>query len=98
VPGVLAAATGSDWSSGGALLTFYFPIVLFAVVAASLYLEFSRQHAIPGRKPLPAAGTAATQGKDAAVPSPPPGADGTVPGERRAAAADQDHEAPGAGA
>jgi hypothetical protein len=56
VPGVLAAATGSDWSSGGSLLTFYFPVALFVIVAASLYLELTRPHAVPGRKPLAAAG------------------------------------------
>jgi hypothetical protein len=48
VPGVLAAATGSDWSSGGALLTFYFPVGLFIVIAAALYVELSRPR--PARK------------------------------------------------
>lgn len=41
---VIAAATGSDWSAGGSLLTFYFPIGLFVVVATILYLLFSRPH------------------------------------------------------
>jgi hypothetical protein len=41
---VIAAATGSDWSAGGSLLTFYFPVGLFVVVATILYLLFSRPH------------------------------------------------------
>jgi hypothetical protein len=75
--GVLAAAAGSDWSSAGALLTFYFPVGLFIVVAAILFLEFSRPHAVPGRKPLPAAGTAVTA-RTAATAQ--PGSDAAGPG------------------
>jgi hypothetical protein len=56
MPAVIGTATSSDWSFGGALLTFFFPIGLFIVVAASLYLAFTRPHAVPGRKPLPARG------------------------------------------
>lgn len=75
MPGVLAATAGSDWSEGGALLTFYFPLGLFIVVAAALYLRFSRPHAVPGRAPLTAAvaarrAAAAPQGTDAAPPPP----------------------------
>ena len=44
MPGVLAAATGSDWNAGGSILTFYFPVGLFVVVAGILYLLFSRPH------------------------------------------------------
>jgi hypothetical protein len=71
VPAVLAAATGSDWSSGGALFTFYFPVALFVVVAVSLYVNLTRPHAVPARKPLTAAGTLAVperQGATAADP------------------------------
>lgn len=52
MPEVLAAATGSDWNAGGSLLTFYFPVGLFIVVAVSLYLQFSRPHTVPGLRPL----------------------------------------------
>jgi hypothetical protein len=53
VPGVLAAATGSDWNADGSILTFYFPVGLFVVVAAILYLLFSRPHRrIPPRRAL----------------------------------------------
>jgi ribose/xylose/arabinose/galactoside ABC-type transport system permease subunit len=95
VPGVLAAATGSDWSSGGSLLTFYFPVGLFIVVAVSLYLELSRPHAIPGRKPLAAGGTA-RQAEDAAIP-PPSQAGSSSPDEEHAAGPPDDHGAPAAG-
>jgi hypothetical protein len=100
VPGVLAATAGSDWTEGGALFTFYFPVGLFIVVAAALYLGFSRPHAIPGREPLTAAVAArpaatAPHGKDAAPPPSPPAADSASPGER---AAEHDHEAPSADA
>jgi hypothetical protein len=84
VPGVLAAATGSDWSSAGSLLTFWFPVGLFVIVAASLYLELSRPHAVPGRQPLAAAGTA-RKADDAAIQSSP-----------QAAAGPDEHQAPDA--
>lgn len=44
MPAVVAAATGSDWNAGGSILTFYFPVGLFVVVAGTLYLLFSRPH------------------------------------------------------
>jgi hypothetical protein len=71
---VLAAATGSDWTTSGALLTFFFPIGLFIVIATSLYLEFTRPHAVPG--------LAATGRAKAAEPPPPvPDPDITTPDE-----------------
>jgi hypothetical protein len=54
MPAVIGTATTSDWSSAGALLTFYFPLGLFIVIAVVLYLQFSRPHTIPGLKPLAA--------------------------------------------
>jgi len=107
VPGVLAAATGSDWSSGGSLLTFYFPIGLFVVVAATLYLLFTRPHTVPGHKrfePAPAtasaspAGRAAdAHGEDASPAARHPQAGHSGPAGQQATEADDDHEAPGAG-
>jgi hypothetical protein len=53
VVALTAAATSSAWNAGGSILTFYFPIGLFIVITALLWLQFGRPHAIPGRKPLP---------------------------------------------
>jgi len=74
VPGVIAAATGSDWNAAGSLLTFYFPVGLFVIVAGTLYLLLSRPHQrVPAyRGPAAghagtddaAAGTAAAAGQD----------------------------------
>lgn len=60
MPGVLAAATGSDWNAGGSIFTFYFPVGLFVVVATILYLLFSRPHKrIPRHRGLASAPAAA---------------------------------------
>jgi hypothetical protein len=82
--GVIAAATGSDWNAGGSLMTFYFPVGLFVVVATTLYLQFSRPHKTPGHAALvqaAAPASAATAGTQAgstaspAVPADPAGQD-----------------------
>jgi hypothetical protein len=44
VPGSVLAQSVSDNAPGGAILTFAFPIILFAVIAVALYLLFSRPH------------------------------------------------------
>jgi hypothetical protein len=86
VPAVTSTLTSSDWSSGGALLTFYFPIVLFAVIAIALYLQFSRPHTVPGHRPFTEWG------------QPGPRAGGSAPSEQDATGTDPDNETPGAGA
>jgi hypothetical protein len=75
VPGVLASVMGSDWSAAGSLLTFYFPAVLFIVVAGCLYLTFTRPHAVPGRKPLPARGVVSGEQPAAAADHDPEASD-----------------------
>ena len=54
MPGlILAAAVTPDNTPGGYILTFAAPIGLFAVVAAILYLLFSRPHRrVPARRTL----------------------------------------------
>jgi hypothetical protein len=89
VPAALAAATGSAWNAGGSILTFYFPVGLFVVIASILYLTFTRRHTIPGHRPFvpartaangpAAAGTAATAGGDASTV--PPSARDSSPGQ-----------------
>jgi len=106
VRGVLAAAVGSDWSSGGALLTFYFPIGLFIVIAAALYLGFSRPHRVPGHKslePAPAtasaspAGGPAAHGQDASPATRHPQTGHSGPDGQQVTATGDDHEGPEAG-
>jgi hypothetical protein len=65
-----AATAGSAWNAGGSILTFYFPIGLFVVIAALLSMQFGRPHAVPGRKPLAlarASTTAAETGQQASA-------------------------------
>jgi hypothetical protein len=62
VPGSVLAIATSDNAMGGAILTFAFPIILFAVIGTALYiLLFSRPHPrVPaGRVALAAASAAA---------------------------------------
>jgi hypothetical protein len=47
VPGVIAAST-SAWSYGGSILSFLFPMILFLVVATSLYVVFTKPSVVPG--------------------------------------------------
>jgi hypothetical protein len=45
VPGLILAQATSDNVPGGAILTFAFPVILFAVIATALYfLLFARPH------------------------------------------------------
>jgi hypothetical protein len=46
------ATAASGWSLSGSILTFAFPMGLFIVAAAVLYLQFSRPHQIPGHRKL----------------------------------------------
>jgi len=41
------------WSFGGSILSFAFPMILFIVVAAWLYVAYTRPELVPGR-PAPA--------------------------------------------
>lgn len=49
MPG-LTGASASAWSYGGAILTFVFPMILFVVVATSLYVVFTKPSVIPGHR------------------------------------------------
>jgi hypothetical protein len=69
VPAVLATATGSDWNAGGSILTFYFPVGLFVVIASVLYLMFTRRHTTPGHRPFVSARTAANGPAGAGIAS-----------------------------
>jgi hypothetical protein len=49
MPGVIAAST-SGWSYGGSILSFLFPMILFLVVATSLYVVFTKPSVVPGHR------------------------------------------------
>ena len=49
--GVLAAgASSSAWSFGSSILTFAFPMILFVVVAAGLYVAYTKPELVPGHR------------------------------------------------
>jgi hypothetical protein len=48
MPGMIEASTGSAWSYGGSILTFLFPMILFVVVATSLYVIYTKPSVVPG--------------------------------------------------
>jgi len=50
MPGVIAASTGSAWSYGGSILSFLFPMILFLVVATSLYVVYTKPSVVPGHR------------------------------------------------
>ena len=58
MPGLIHATAAANWSLGGSILTFAFPMLLFIVAATVLYLLFSRPHRIPGHSDLVPAQTA----------------------------------------
>lgn len=49
MPGVIAAST-SAWSYGASILTFLFPMILFLVVATSLYVVYTKPSVVPGHR------------------------------------------------
>lgn len=50
MPGVIAAASQSAWTYGGAILTFVFPMVLFLTVAVGLYVMYTKPSTVPGHR------------------------------------------------
>lgn len=76
MPGMIHATAASGWSLSGSLLTFAFPMLLFAIAATVLYLLFSRPHRVPGHKRLafaqpvpPDPGTAQAMAAAAGLPT-----------------------------
>ena len=66
--GVVADSVGSSaWSYGGAILTFAFPMILFIVVAAALYVAYTKPELVPGHR----SNAAARSVSYTAVPGPP---------------------------
>jgi len=44
------AAGGSAWSFGGSILSFAFPMLLFIVVACTLYVSYTKPELAPGHR------------------------------------------------
>jgi hypothetical protein len=50
VHGFVAEGPGGDWSFGGSILTFAFPMILFIVVAGALYVLYTKPEFTPGHR------------------------------------------------
>jgi hypothetical protein len=50
VLGVIAQSPSGAWSSGGAILTFVLPMLLFIIVALGLYVVYTKPSVVPGRR------------------------------------------------
>lgn len=48
--GLSAQSPSGAWSSGGAILTFVLPMVVFIVVAVGLYIWYTKPSIVPGRR------------------------------------------------
>ena len=46
----LIAQGSSAWNSGAAVLTFFFPVLLFIAVAGALYILYTKPEVAPGHK------------------------------------------------
>jgi hypothetical protein len=47
---IAAGASSSAWSFGSSILTFAFPMILFVVVAAGLYVAYTKPELVPGHR------------------------------------------------
>lgn len=61
-------AAGSDWSYGGSILTFVFPMILFLGVAAVLYMLYTKPQTVPGERGGQARARSVAATLDAASP------------------------------
>lgn len=52
MPEPILASAGSDWSYGGSILTFLFPMILFLVVVGVLWVLYTKPQQVPGRSYL----------------------------------------------
>ena len=70
---LILADVGRDWTLAGSVETFAIPVGLFMLVAAVLFVLYTRPHAVPGhRGPAPAAA-------GGSQPAPGGGKTGTAP-------------------
>ena len=45
---LIADSAGGAWNFGGSILTFAFPMILFVVVAGTLYVLYTKPELVPG--------------------------------------------------
>jgi len=50
VHGLIAESPSGAWSTGGAILTFVFPMLLFIAVAGALYILYTKPEVAPGHR------------------------------------------------
>jgi hypothetical protein len=50
VHGLIADSPSGAWSTGAAILTFVFPMLLFIAVAAALYVLYTKPEVVPGHQ------------------------------------------------
>jgi hypothetical protein len=50
VHGLIADSPSGAWSTGAAILTFVFPMLLFIAVAAALYVLYTKPGVVPGHQ------------------------------------------------
>ena len=82
--GLIAQSPSGAWSSGAAILTFVFPMLLFIAVAGALYILYTKPEVAPGHRSvqrpisytsIPGQPTADLSGTPAAERSEPSAAD-----------------------
>jgi hypothetical protein len=96
VQGLIAAGADGDWSLGGSILTFAFPMILFIAVASALYVLYTKPHLVPGHR-YQMVGRTAVQTAPVAPPGQAgrhaaPGGQATAAGTEQAPAADAGQE------
>jgi hypothetical protein len=77
----LIAANGSDWSLGGSILTFAFPMALFIAVGAALWVLYTKPHVVPGHRYQPNAGSISATPPVGGVPGAASSAEGEPGGQ-----------------
>jgi len=50
VHSLIAQGPSGAWNSGAAVLTFFFPVLLFIAVAGALYILYTKPEVAPGHK------------------------------------------------
>jgi hypothetical protein len=77
---VIADSAGGAWTFGGSILTFLFPMILFIVVAATLYVLYTKPEYVPGHwvhgaeRPVSYTSMPGRPATDHEMPGAPPGA------------------------